>query len=577
MHQRYADVKGAISIATKAYEHARQAKDEYWIHRARCDLSLYYMIQSDYSKALAHGQAALDYFTDKLDLKGLSAALYNLGSVHYKTDEYHLGLKYLLDCMEILNKLHDEVNQSRVLKAIGTIYEYFGDLESAKEVYKKSIMLSSKNADAIGESNALNPISGIYLKEGKIAKARQVAERSIALKKQTGDVRGMGFALHALGKIQLKERAYEQAFESFNESYQLHHQSGESIGQTMALEKLGKLFLLKKDYKQAHHYLQLALEGANQNRYLLILYKVYYHLYVIAKEKGDFAQALEYHELYHNYFEQVVSGDTNSLIKSLKSAAQMEMLERETEIQRIKNKEIEAKNQELDTFVYKASHDLRGPISSLLGLNSIIERDVTDPKALEYFGFYKEQTEWLHHIVTELINLTRIKKWKVRHDPINFADLIERCIRQYQFLPNYDQIDFRVELPEELLYLSDELTITTIIQNLVENAVKYANVNQAVCWVKISVAKEEGRLLIFVEDNGIGIKEEYQPRIFEMFFRANDSGEGSGLGLYILKNAVDKLQGEITLRSAYGKGSLFCIELPLNQTETPAPELQSNP
>ena len=166
MHERYADVARAVEVATEALTQASQAEDAYWVHRARCDLSLFYMIQSNYVQALAHGQAAKDYFTKHLDLEGLSSTLYNLGSVYYKTDEYHLGLKYLLDCLEILNKLRDEIGQSRVLKAIGTIYEYFGDLEAAEEAYYRSISLSKRNHDVNGESNALNPLSGIYLKSG---------------------------------------------------------------------------------------------------------------------------------------------------------------------------------------------------------------------------------------------------------------------------------------------------------------------------------------------------------------------------------------------------------------------------
>ena len=562
LEARLDDVTKAYEIALEALRLAEEAAEGYWINRARCDLSLYCMISSQYEEALRYGTLAKAYFQENNDAEGLSSCLYNIASVYYKTDEYHLGLQYMLECFQYKTLLGDEPGQSRSLKAIGTIYEYLGDVEAASEAYQRCINLSRKCGDLNGESNALNPLSGLYLKSGKSEMALEAANESIRLKKLAGDERGLGFAFHAKGKVYLHKKEFSRAEKAFDKSLRKHRKSGEKIGESMALEKLGKLFYLQNDFARARKYLEEALETAYNYRYYLILHKVYYHLYNMAKDEEDYQQALEYHELYQQYYAKVTSSETKSLIKSLKSASRMEMLEREAEIQRVKNEEIEAKNKELDTFVYKASHDLRGPISSLLGLNTLIEQDVTDPKAMEYFGFYKQQTERLHHIVTELINLTRIKKWEVKLSEIDFTRIVDTCIRQYQYLPKFSSIHFDVEIAADLKYASDELTVVTIMQNLIENAIKYARVNQKKSWVEVRIGLEADRVNILVRDNGIGIKEEYQDRIFEMFFRANDSGEGSGLGLYILKNAVDKLNGYILVESTYGEGSTFSISLP---------------
>lgn len=562
MEVRLEDVGRAHAIALEALALASEREDVYWMNRARCDISLYCMISSRYEEALSYGHAAREYFQEINNPEGLSSALYNIASVYYKTDEYHLGLQYMLDCLQYKAILGDEAGQSRALKAIGTIYEYFGDTDSAKETYQRCISLSHHCGDLNGESNALNPLSGIYLKAGEEGKALEAANESIRLKKRSGDERGLGFAFHAKGKIHLHTKDFDKAEKAFNKSLNKHRKTGETIGESMALEKLGKLFYLRNDFTKARAYLEEALETAYNNRYYLILHKVYFHLYNIAKDEEDYRQALEFHELYQQYFAKVTNFDTKNLINSLKSASQMEMLVRESEIQKIKNEEIEAKNKELDTFVYKVSHDLRGPISSLLGLNTIIEQDVTDTRALEYFQFYKTQTERLHHIVTEFINLTRIKKWEVKLSKIDFREIIDNCIRQYQFLPKFSSIAFHVKVAPDLHFESDELTVVTIMQNLIENAIKYARINQEESWVQVNVQQDGDNMCICVKDNGIGIKEEYQERIYEMFFRANDGGEGSGLGLYILKNAVDKLNGKITLDSTYGQGSYFSIQLP---------------
>lgn len=110
--------------------------------------------------------------------------------------------------------------------------------------------------------------------------------------------------------------------------------------------------------------------------------------------------------------------------------------------------------------------------------------------------------------------------------------------------------------------MSDKGMITTILQNLVENAIKYSKRN-IVATVDIRVESHPNRpLTIKVEDNGIGIADDIQVRVFDMFFRGNEISRGSGLGLYILKNAVDKLKGKIILKSKENVGTTFIVELP---------------
>lgn len=110
--------------------------------------------------------------------------------------------------------------------------------------------------------------------------------------------------------------------------------------------------------------------------------------------------------------------------------------------------------------------------------------------------------------------------------------------------------------------MSDKGMITTILQNLVENAIKYSKRNIPAI-VDIRVESHHGKFLtVRVEDNGIGIADDIQVKVFDMFFRGNEISRGSGLGLYILKNAVEKLKGKIILKSKENVGTTFIIELP---------------
>lgn len=220
------------------------------------------------------------------------------------------------------------------------------------------------------------------------------------------------------------------------------------------------------------------------------------------------------------------------------------------------------KNAELDTFVYRASHDLRGPISSLLGLYQIVQYEITDEKSLSFFNMFNKQILRLNEIILALINLTKIKESKSGEVQINFMDTINDAIDSFRHLSEFSNITFKIKVDVNQDFMSDKGMITTIIQNLVENAIKYSKRNTAAV-VDICIEAHPGNpLTIRVEDNGIGISDDVQVKVFDMFFRGNEISRGSGLGLYILKNAVDKLNGKIILKSKENVGTIFTIELP---------------
>lgn len=220
------------------------------------------------------------------------------------------------------------------------------------------------------------------------------------------------------------------------------------------------------------------------------------------------------------------------------------------------------KNAELDTFVYRASHDLRGPISSLLGLYQIVQFEIHDKKALEFFDMFNKQILRLNEIILALINLTKIKESTAANLPIDFSAIINDAMDSLRHLERFSDIKFNVKIVLEREFRSDKGLITTILQNLIENSIKYSRRNVE-SYANINIETSNyNTLLIRVEDNGIGIGKEIQHRVFDMFFRGHEISKGSGLGLYILKNAVEKLKGEIKVEGIANEGTSFFIELP---------------
>jgi len=220
------------------------------------------------------------------------------------------------------------------------------------------------------------------------------------------------------------------------------------------------------------------------------------------------------------------------------------------------------KNQELDAFVYKASHDLKGPLASILGVIHIARDEIQEATAHKYLDLITRSTKRLDLILSELIDLTRLNKSQLALQELNMEQIIDEIVSSLKHLPHADKINYHKIIQLQNPLVSDIKLIHSIIQNLTVNAINYHNFEQQNPKIIFSVVTKGEYAAIKVEDNGIGIPMRLQKRVFEMFYRGNTQSKGSGLGLYIVKSAVDRLKGEIDLESEEGKGTGITIRIP---------------
>jgi signal transduction histidine kinase len=567
---RVNDLEASIGLAKNVITLGEQIHDEELIAHGKNQLGLFYMITGRFDDSTKCAEEALAYFEKTNNLKGIADAKYSVASIYYKTDNYHRGLEVLLDCLYIYRKLSDHYNESRVLKSMGTIYEYFGDQENAINAYLKAISAGRLANDPNLESNAYNPLSGIYLKRGLDDIALTTIEKSIAIKKQTHDLRGLAFALYGRGKIYSKQGRTKEALEDFTRSIELHKEMGDNLGVSMTYNKLGELHLDMRKFPEARQHFLESQSVATRYNIQFMNYKTLYNLHRVAKSENKPAEALDYLDKYLTLKESVINNHTYNVIKSYDAISRVKTLEHEAEVQRSKTDIIEKKNAELDSFFYRVSHDLKGPISSLLGLHNLVKLEIKDLQAQQYFEMYQSQIMRINNIVMDLINITRMNNTASNLVKIDFDLLLDECIGAYHYLHNYNSIRFIKEVDPNIEFYSEWAIVNTILQNLIENAIKYSNPENNP-FVKAVISQEETQLKIVVEDNGVGIAPDYQAKIFDMFFRANDHIDGTGLGLYILKRAVERLQGEVRFHSEVYVGSSFTIILPLTYKKLQQP------
>jgi PAS domain S-box-containing protein len=228
--------------------------------------------------------------------------------------------------------------------------------------------------------------------------------------------------------------------------------------------------------------------------------------------------------------------------------------------------ELQTRNTELDNFVYKVSHDLRAPLSSILGLINLSKLPGNTDDLMEYMQVIEKKVFDLDHFISDVLSHSKNLKMEVSINKIDFKGIITKTFADLSYLPGASQVAVTTQVSESDFY-SDPWRISEIFRNLISNAIKYRQQHAAKPMVNISIEINSAESVIIFADNGIGISESDLVRIFDMFFRATEQSDGSGIGLYIVKNAVDKLGGRINVSSKVGFGTTFTIHLPNVQAD----------
>lgn len=231
---------------------------------------------------------------------------------------------------------------------------------------------------------------------------------------------------------------------------------------------------------------------------------------------------------------------------------------------RKQNQELIKINKELDNFVYSVSHNLRAPLMSVLGLVNLVQLEYKHGEASmdDYFRMMQQSIHKLDETLKEILDYSRNARSPLKISEVNIRNMFTETFQRLEYMEPMDRVDKSIEMNGTAPFYTDAYRLSVIINNIVSNAIKYRDIHKDrhVLNVKIDVTDKE--LFLRFSDNGIGISGDYLPRIFDMFFRATERSEGAGLGLYIVRETVEKLRGRIDVTSALGHGADFTITLP---------------
>jgi signal transduction histidine kinase len=225
------------------------------------------------------------------------------------------------------------------------------------------------------------------------------------------------------------------------------------------------------------------------------------------------------------------------------------------------NDNLQVINAGLDKFVFNVTHDLRSPLISLVGLTDLIEEETSIEQIKSYTLMMKNSLEKQDQFINEMLTFIKSKHLGVLKEECSLISIIDSVITQNHYGNNGKEIHIYKEIGADKIY-SDALKLKVILNNLVSNSVKYSDPKKEERWIKVRTYLSNTDAVIEVEDNGLGIRQGDQGRIFDEFYTSGNHKKSSGIGLYLVKDAVTQMNGRIEVKSELDLYSKFIISIP---------------
>lgn len=287
-----------------------------------------------------------------------------------------------------------------------------------------------------------------------------------------------------------------------------------------------------------------------------ITYYTHFSLFLIPALKET--QLEDIHPIF--FFSVLVGAAVIVWTHRIQVQSKIQLLEEKYEEVEKANAELQKTNEELDRFVYSVSHDLRAPITSVMGLVDLCSSDKENIDM--YLALQRKSMNKLDNFIKDILNYARNSRLEVLHVALDLPTMIQETFENQAYAHAAENIKLAIEVNGTNTLYADAFRLNVVLANIISNAIRYRNQNANPSYIHFQVDLQREIVKITVSDNGVGISTQHLPHIFQMFYRANARVSGSGLGLYIVKEALNKMKGQIEVQSEEGKGTIFVITMP---------------
>jgi signal transduction histidine kinase len=545
-------------------------------------LAVSYSYQANYDKALQYHFECLVLLEKEGNLEDIAITLNNIGFVYYKLNNFEKALK---SYRRILDNSYPINFKDVLFINIGLCYNGLNDFSTAKKFIDDGLKVCASNCNVVTiiQGKFGLGVSLFYLHKPKEAEGNFLVSYELAKKQK--DKRFQIENLIYLARIDNGQGQFDAARKFLTDAESIADKTDYNALMIDIYRLYSELFTKTKDYENA---------------------AIYQHKYIILKD------SIYSQELMKNLTRVQTNFEERENIKTIKDqdavlALKEETLKRQTaenrfyvviaimvfalaalmlvlfRLTRRANERLESRvdertkelndsndalkkvNGEMDNFIYKTSHDIRGPLASLKGICNVAIMDVNDTTALGYLKKLDNTAEKLNLILTRLLIINQVNHAVLAANVINFEEVIEDIlfIERKKGIPKRMTITY--EVAKGVVMKSDREMLRIVMENLIDNSIKFYNESDRIDpFVKIHITAMARYVIITVTDNGVGINDETKEKIFQMFVRASERSETGGIGLYLAKLATGRLEGTIDFSTTPEKFTEFTVRLPLD-------------
>jgi signal transduction histidine kinase len=516
---------------------------------AENNIGLVYLKIRDYDEAINFFNRAIEN-KKRAGTFEINFSLVNLG-LSYVYSYNNPQDERFLKAVDIFTQLLDSCNVQKDCSS-GVLYESYNalgilslnidSLDRARKYFEQALVYSKEEADLGKRLHVLHNIASVYEESGKYSDAIEIlikgqdwADSLNLLPLRANNYRRLASVYHKAGEHNV---AYE---------YFLKYDSiQEAIFSDVVINGIKNLLVdqnqrtnVQKINEQAD---RIQVQEKAQLYLMVIIILAFVILFIVIYNSRQRQKV----NLKLSDANKIIE-EKNSQLQNVNISLEEKVRDRTKELKRI-NEALKQSNMELDNFIYKTSHDIRGPLATLQGICNVALLDVQDEKAIDYLDKLNGTATKLNEILSKLLIINQINNSVISQAPIQLEEIVQQVIQENLRKSNEKHIETRINIEENLIFRSDEDLLRIIIGNLVNNAFKFYKKSFSVAsFVSINIYKNNIHLFIEVTDNGVGIDEKAHNKIFEIFSKATEMSDSAGLGLYLVKLSVEKLKGSIKL------------------------------
>ncbi|MEQ8303670.1 MAG: tetratricopeptide repeat-containing sensor histidine kinase [Cyclobacteriaceae bacterium] len=528
------------------------------------NIGLVYLEMSDYENALEYFKRSYDMQLETGNLDDVVIRITNMGYCYSGLGQYEKAIGAFQEAFEICGQTCRKSMLVVVHNALGNGYHKTGNLEDAIGCHQKAIMLAREIGAPRDETIGFRAISEIKLEQGIpelalqfLDSAQRIAESTDLKIELLENTLVFSKIYSALGDYQ-KSSSYQQKYIELNR-------------EIFSGELIQKISRITSDYSERENLKTIAAK----DQVLLLQEEIiarqrsqYFFIITITALIVGLALVLYWSNRKQRKANAALAEAKatierqNALLQDANHALEEKVIQRTQELHS-SNESLRRANEEMDNFIYKTSHDIRGPLASLKGICNVALMDVKDPVALDYFHKLDVSSIKLNNTLSRLLIINQINQSALTSEPIDLIAKIEGTLSRMHKNGVPERMEITYEVSEGVAFNSDRALVEIVLENLIENAIKFYNKSDRVQpFVKILATEEQDFVVIKVIDNGIGIDERSREHIFELFIRASERSESGGIGLYLSKLAVTKLGGTIDFLSTAEGFTEFTVRLP---------------